>query len=317
MNQFLNQTSAAVLSTLGTAPQTTQPMFLSDQFEAYLTLVDGERDGRRQKLVDLSSLHQALELKKDFTDWAKVSLADVGENPHPQEGVVERAGRGPVTKHIYLVTMETAKLIAARSRSAASLRICKWLVAVEEEARKRVEAERPRTRLEVARELVLALEREEAAERRAEAEAVARIAAETQLVVEHARADGLQATVDQSVLFTRSTFSAAAVHISVKDIKIQFVPWLAEDKIRLVLNFYGHPKTKYQFGEHENAVLNVFELDGVWEVIQRFISECTARISSSGKTLVLTHACLLDASIRVNKDDAIKFFSYADDDFVS
>ena len=307
-----NQQLTAVSTAVQEVVTMEQPMFLSDQFEAYLTLVEGEKDGKRQKLVDLSSLHQALEIKSDFTDWAKRSLVDVGENHHPVDRVVERAGRGPVTKHIYLVTMETAKLIAARSRSSASLRICKWLVAVEEEARKRVEAElAAATTLDTPEARIRLLETALAAERRAQTEAVARITAE-------ATTAQLQTTVNQSVLFTRSTFSATkTAHISVKDIKAELAPWLAEDKARLVLNYYGHPKTKFQFGEHENAVVNVFEREGIWDVIQQFARECTVRISSSGRTLILTHDCLLGASIRVSKDDAIKFFGYAEDDFTS
>ena len=89
-----------------------------------MTLVDGEKDGKRQKLVDLSSLHHALDLKSDFTHWVKRSLEDVGENPHVVDDVrVPMPQGGFITKHIYLVTMETAKLIAARSRSSASLQV--------------------------------------------------------------------------------------------------------------------------------------------------------------------------------------------------
>ena len=309
-----NQQLTAVSTTVQAAVTQEQPMFLSDQFEAYLTLVEGEKDGKRQKLVDLSSLHQALEIKKDFTDWAKVSLADVGENHHPQEGVmVPLPQGGAVMKHVYLVTMETAKLIAARSRSAASLRICKWLVAVEEEARKRVEAElaflqTPRSRIEM---LELALEAERRAEA-AEAEATAQRQIATQ---EIRRAVGLETRIASNVLIPRPQYEEATAGIPLTAIKRDIAPYLSIVVIRNILKYYGQKRVLTQFAPHENAVVKPFARDGVELAIQQFLEEAEQRISFSRKTVVLKHECLVGDEAQVSREDAIQYLGFTAEQF--
>ena len=307
-----NQQLTAVSTAVQEVVTTEQPMFLSDQFEAYLTLVESEKDGKRQKLVDLSSLHQALEIKSDFTHWAKRSLEDVGEDHHVVDDVVERPQGGTTVKHVYLVTMETAKLIAARSRSAASLRICKWLVAVEEEARRRVEAElevaraappkeRLITSIEVARSLLTALEAQQAAE----------IEAATQQAIAAAATQ----RIASNVLIPRPQYEEATAGIPLTAIKRDIAPYLSIVVIRNILKYYGQKRTFVQFAPHENAVVKPFAREGVELAIQQFLEEAEQRISFSRKTVVLKHDCLVGDEAQVSREDAIQYLGFTAEQF--
>ena len=149
-----------------------KPMFLSDQFEAYLKVVEMELDGRVQRLVDLRSLHEKLGVKSHYKDWAPRSLTNsrsvegVHYSPLFKERTVPHSSGRAQRKESkdYFVCFEKAKIIAARSDAENSLDICEWLVRVEDQVRQQTTPAPQISRLEVARELVAALEREEAEE---------------------------------------------------------------------------------------------------------------------------------------------------------
>ena len=277
--------------------------------------------------VNARELHSFLGVGTDFSTWIKGRIEKYGFS----EGVDYTVRTSPGSSRIfgnshpsprtaieYHISLDMAKELAMVENNAKGREARRYFIQCEKRlrAQEATQLDTPESRIRLL-ETALAAERraqEEAtraaaAEAAREREAVARIAAE-------ATTAKLQTTVDQSVLFARSVFGEGhEAHISTKDIKNGLVPWLAEDKIRLILNFYGHPKTKFQFGDHENAVLTVFQRDGLREVLDRFTTDATSYVSSSGKTLVVAHDCLLGATIRVSKTLAIRHLGYAEDDF--
>ena len=272
-------------------------MFLSDQFEAYLKVVEMELDGRVQRLVDLRSLHEKLQVKRDFTHWVKDALA----NSKSSEGVDYshvvrdvRRERGATQRHDYYATFETTKIIAARSNTDHSIDICKWLVRVEEQARQQTTPAPQISRLEVARELVAALEREEAAREEA------------------AR---LTHTIASNVLTPRPAYKENAEGIALQRIKREIAPYLSVKVIAHVLKHFGQKRTYVQYGDHENQVVKPFVREGVENAITQFLDQAERRVSYSRKSVVLTHDCLLGDEAMVSAEDAVEYLGYSPDDF--
>ena len=335
-----NQQLTAVSTAVQAAVTQEQPMFLSDQFEAYLNVVEGEIGGKRQKCVDGRELHALLSPESRYRDWVARCMTDElveGSDFQPRE--FARLGRdapgtdkqtnvelmldvdyvpvkkdrdardasGPDERLDHLLTLEGAKIVASLQRSDAGKRVRRWLVAVEEEAHKRVEAEREaelaaaratppvaQSRLEMARELVLALEREEAA------------------VAEAAR---MAETFAANVLIPRTNVEEHQPSLSLEDFKRLHAPDLSIKVIRQVLQYFGQDRTLRQFGSTPAASTRPFTLDGAAEKIARFRREATKAISRSGLGIVLTHDCLLGDTARVNKTYAIKYYGYTQSHF--
>ena len=293
----ITRISQTVEQTVADAIQS-KPMFLSDQFEAYLDVTEMELNGQVQRLVSLRSLHEKLGVKRQFTQWVKDALA----NSRSAEGLhfnqvardVVREGRGTVKQHDYYACFEKTKIIAARSDAENSLDICEWLVRVEDQVRLKQAVVPQLSRLEMARELVAALEREEAAKQEA-ARLTHKIATNT--------------------LYPKVEPEPNKAHISIRDIKREFAPYLSESKIRLVLRFYGQGRTRFQFGAHENAAFPTFQRDGLDEVFSHFISESTYRISNSKTSVILEHECFDDETCRVPRDVAIAHLGFTDGEF--
>ena len=284
-----------------------KPMFLSEQFEAYLNLFDADNGGRVQRCVDAQELHQKLGVGKDFTSWIKVrigqeELVDGVDFNHTQTGVV-RTGRGTTNKSVYTLTLETAKIIAAMERNETGRKIRKWLVRVEEQARQTHTASPALSRIEL---LEMAL----VAERRAEAE---RQRADDAM---H-KALGLETKIATSTLYPKVAPEPGKAHISIKDIKAEYAPYLSEPKIRLVLRFYGQGRTRFQFGAHENASFQTFQRAGLEEVFDEFLKDCQHRVSGSRTSVILDHECFDGETARVPKNLAIEHLGYAEDDFAS
>ena len=274
-----------------------EPMFLSDQFEAYLKIAEMELDGRVQRLVDLRSLHEKLGVKRDFTHWVKDALT----NSKSTEGVDfshvvrdVRRERGATQRHDYYASFEVTKIIAARSNTDSSIDICRWLVRVEEQVRAKQVAAPQLSRLEMARELVAALEREEAAREEA------------------AR---LTHTIASNTLYPKVEPEPNKAHISIRDIKREFAPYLAEPKIRLVLRFYGQGRTRFQFGSHENAAFQTFQREGLEEVFSRFLEDATIRISSTKSSVIIDHECFDSETARISREVAIEHLGFFEEDF--
>ena len=288
-----------------------KPMFLSEQFEAYLKVVEMELDGRVQRLVDLRSLHEKLGVRDNYRDWAPRSLTNSRsvEGVHYSPRVDPRAvphSSGRAQKQVskdYYVCFEKAKIIAARSNAENSLDICEWLVRVEEQARQTHTASPALSRIEL---LEMAL----VAERRAEAE---RQRADDAM---H-KALGLETKIATNTLYPKVAPEPGKAHISIKDIKAEYAPYLSEPKIRLVLRFYGQGRTRFQFGAHENAFFQTFQRAGLEEVFDEFLKDCQHRMSGSRTSVILDHECFDGETARVPKNLAIEHLGYAEDDFAS
>lgn len=276
-------------------------MFLSEQFEAYLNLFDAEIGGRVQRCVDAQELHQKLGVGKTFTEWVKgrigqERLVDKEDYLLSQMGVQvpHQGGQRSVMKSVYTLTLETAKIIAAMERNETGRKIRKWLVRVEEQVRQQTTPVPQISRLEVARELVAALEREEAAREEA------------------AR---LTHTIASSVLTPRPAFEENAEGIALQRIKREIAPYLSVKVIAHVLKHFGQKRTYVQYGDHENQVVKPFVREGVENAITQFLDQAERRVSYSRKTVVLTHDCLLGDEALVSAEDAVEYLGYAPDDF--
>ena len=150
------------------------------------------------------------------------------------------------------------------------------------------------SRLEVARELVAALEREEAAREEA------------------AR---LTHTIASNVLIPRPAYKENAEGIALQRIKREIAPYLSIKVIAHVLKHFGQKRTYVQYGDHENQVVRPFVREGVENAIAQFLDQAERRVSHSRKSVVLTHDCLLGDEAMVSAEDAIEYFGYSPDDF--
>jgi phage regulator Rha-like protein len=119
----------------------------------------------------------------------------------------------------------------------------------------------------------------------------------------------------ENVLLRRIEPEPGRAHISVKDIKREYAPYLPEDKLRLVLRYYGQGKTSFQFGQHENASFPVFCRDGLESVFEEFLSDATVRVSGSRKRAIIRHDCFDTETVRVPKDLAVEWLDLDEDDF--
>ena len=301
----LAQAATTAVTVTQPRPAHTKPQFLTDQFEAYLKLFNADIGGRQQRCVDAEELHEKLGVGKTFTEWVKTRISqeqfeEGADFTHSRLGV--RGIRGATEKSVYTLTLESAKIIAAMERNDAGRRIRKWLVRVEDEVSQQAsQLAIPQSRIEL---LEMAL----AAERRAEEERQrADVAMEQAL--------GMKRKIDSSVLLQKVAPEPGKVHISIKDIKAEFAPYLAEPKIRLVLRFYGQGRTRFQFGTHENANFPTFQRAGLDEVFDRFREDASMRISSSKNSVIIDHECFDGETSRVPKDVAIARLGYAAEQF--
>ena len=313
MNEANNRHATNVVEhhAVAVSDSLSKPMFLSEQFEAYLNLFDADIGGRVQRCVDAQELHQKLGVGKTFTEWVKTRIAqeelvDRVDYSHSRLGMTvphSSGGAQVIQKSVYTLTLETAKIIAAMERNETGRKIRKWLVRVEERARQTHAASPALSRIEL---LEMAL----VAERRAEAE---RQRADDAM----RKALGLETKIATSTLYPKVAPEPGKAHISIKDIKAEYAPYLSEPKIRLVLRFYGQGRTRFQFGAHENASFQTFQRAGLEEVFDEFLKDCQHRVSGSRTSVILDHECFDGETARVPKNLAIEHLGYAEDDFAS
>ena len=307
MNKMTTTPVADAVAEIGSP--SAKPMFLSDQFEAYLDVSEMELDGRTQRLVSLRSLHEKLGVKRQFTQWVKDALT----NSRSAEGVhfsqVTRdltvphssGGTQRVKQHDYYACFEKTKIIAARSDAENSLDICEWLVRVEDQVR--ADHAAPAT--------TLALPRDYASALRALADK------HEALQLAQSRLEETEATLAASVLVPRPRYEENVVEgIALQNIKRTIAPYLSVKVIAHVLKYYGQKRTFVQFGQHENAVVKPFARAGVEQAISQFLEEAERRISFSRKSVVMKHDCLLGDEAQVSREDAIEHLGYAEEDFV-
>ena len=150
------------------------------------------------------------------------------------------------------------------------------------------------------------------------------LVAERRAEAERQRADdamhkalGLETKIATSTLYPKVAPEPGKAHISIKDIKAEYAPYLSEPKIRLVLRFYGQGRTRFQFGAHENASFQTFQRAGLEEVFDEFLKDCQHRVRGSRTSVILDHECFDGETARVPKNLAIEHLGYAEDDFAS
>jgi phage regulator Rha-like protein len=89
-----------------------------------------------------------------------------------------------------------------------------------------------------------------------------------------------------------------------KDIK-RIYPFIGNDKLSIILEYY----TKSKFKDTNKYIKS--ELD----CIDVFFSECDMEVKPDGKSVAISHECLLGRNMFVRKEPAIKYLGYCEEDF--
>ncbi|MBB6452016.1 phage anti-repressor protein [Salirhabdus euzebyi] len=99
------------------------------------------------KFVDARELHEQLFVGKDFSSWIKDRIEKYGftENEDYKLTLTKIGERQNVTRHDYLLTLDTAKEIAMVQNNEAGRVIRKYFIQVEKQFRQ----QQPKTQLEV------------------------------------------------------------------------------------------------------------------------------------------------------------------------
>lgn len=240
--------------------------------------------------VNARELHAGLEIAKNFSDWIKIQIerARLVENRdyvvvaglHPQKGV--QTGSGGHNRIDYHLTIDAAKHVAMMSGGDKGFEIRDYFI----ECERRLRGTSQLSEIEVARRYLASLE----------------------------EAQRLKEKIAANLLFPRGT-NTGGEPISIKAIKAQFAPYLAEPKIRLVLRWYGQGRTRFQFGSHENASFQTFQREGLEEVFEHFSRDRTMRVSATGTSVIIDHECLDGETCRVPRDAAIAHLGFTEHDF--
>ena len=263
-------------------------------------------NGETVETVNARDLHERLEVRKDFSDWAKSQIERAGliENEdyvrmpapsaradttnhqvgiYPQKGENLSVGRPRID---YFLSLEAAKHIAMMASSPVGRAVREYFIECERRARSAPVA-LPMDEEEVAQLYLAAIQEKKR----------------------------LQRQIASNVLIPRPTFEENAEGIALQRIKREIAPYLSIKVISHVLKQFGQKRTFVQYGEHENQVVKPFVREGVEYAIKQFLEQADYRISYSRKTVVLTHDCLLGDEAPVSAEDAIAHLGYAPADF--
>lgn len=150
------------------------------------------------------------------------------------------------------------------------------------------------TDLELHRKMVQVLEREEAT----------RIEKEL-----------LQEKINSNVLFPKiEPQDNGAEHMALTKIKAEIAPYLSIEKIKDILRYYGHAKTIVTLDS--GMKFSSFQREELEAVFHQFGTDANGEVSSSGKTLKVTHECFgNDEYAVISRAQAIQYLGYAVDDF--
>ena len=88
--------------------------------------------------VNARELHEALEIKKDFTNWIKTQISRAGLRKDVDYIIVSQkvqAGNGVSTKKDYIITTDSSKHIAMMSQGQKAKEVRDYFIAVEKEFR--------------------------------------------------------------------------------------------------------------------------------------------------------------------------------------
>jgi phage regulator Rha-like protein len=86
----------------------------------------------------------------------------------------------------------------------------------------------------------------------------------------------------------------------------EIYPFLASDKITLILDYYT--KTRFEDTNH-------YVKEEALEIIEDFFIDADFQISPNKKIVFVKHPCLLNQNLKVKKDKAIKYLGYSEEDF--
>lgn len=248
-----------------------------------IPIADANIGGALIRTVNARELHAFLGVGKHFRDWIKERIEQYGfvENQDyviaAQNGAAIDGNRGGHNRVDYCVSIDMAKELAMVERNEKGREARKYFLDCERLAQNTSAMQASKSRLQIAEELVESIKREEA----------------------------LLLFQRTHVHFDKSAPKEnGADAISVLDIKDTLVPWMQPEKIRKVLKHYEHPETVSRPTGNDMTV-KMFERDGLEEVFERFLNECTRHVSRNRKTLIIQHECLIGAEMRVKKDKAL------------
>jgi phage anti-repressor protein len=242
--------------------------------------------------VNARELHAFLEVGKHFKDWIRDRIDQYGfvENQDftiaAQNGAAIESTHSPIrgghNRVDYHISLDMAKEISMVERNEKGREARRYFIECERRLRE------PATDEETVAVLYLESVREK---------------------------KRLQGIIASNTLYPKVTAEPGKQHISIKDIKRIYAPYLAEPKIRLALRWYGQGRTRFQFGLHENANLMTFQRDGIDEVFENFLKEATQRISSSRTSVIIDHECFDGETSRVPRDLAVEYLGYRSEQF--
>lgn len=237
--------------------------------------------------VNARDLYKTLEIGKDFSNWIKDQIDRarlieerdyiISVNQSAQKGGLPSGGK-PRTE--YHLSIDSAKHIAMMSGTDKGFEVRNYFLECERIAHRETAKYNNMTRIESLRAYADALEREEAALK----------------------------VIDSNRLYPRVLPTPDGDSISIKKIKEEFAPYIAPDKIMLILRWYGQDRTNF-------LTLTTFCRDGLKELFDKFLSDATYKVSSSKDSVIVTHDCLDQATIRVPKASAMQYLGYTKVDF--
>lgn len=86
----------------------------------------------------------------------------------------------------------------------------------------------------------------------------------------------------------------------------ELYPFLRNDKITNILEYYTTKKYKDT---------NYYIKEEIKEAVDMFLEDCNMEISDSKLSIILYHDCFLGGKTVVNKENAIKYLGYCEEDF--
>jgi phage anti-repressor protein len=242
-------------------------------------------------------LHKALEIKRDFSHWIKdqierLRLVENRDFTTTYLNILKDAqsGRGGHNKIDYHFSIDVAKHISMMCGTDKGFEVREYFINIEKEYKQENQNLNQLTEIELAERYLNALKEKEAYKQK----------------------------IAESLMFKRiEPENKGKTHISIRNIKNTYAPYLSEGVIKLFLNYYGHSKTLFNppIIQNQDTNIPVFEEEGLEEVISKFLSDCEIILSKSKKSLILKHECLMNGTAQILKEYAVEYLNYNEEDF--
>jgi phage anti-repressor protein len=235
--------------------------------------------------IDARELHNFLEIRKDFSSWIKTQInrAMLTEN-EDYISFTQKGVGGQFDKIEYYITIDAGKTIGMLSATSKGKEIRDYFIECEREL---LEAKNKLKYSDYLRKLADEMDaKDKALEEIEELKPFKTIVDNSQAIFSKK-----EKVYDKEVGYK-------------KDIKSKY-PFITNDKLSMILEYY----TKSKFKDTNKYIKS--ELD----CIDLFFSECDMEVKPDGKSVAVSHECLLGRNMFVRKEPAIKYLGYCEEDF--